>query len=167
VSQKYKHPRINELSDTATDTGSIFEEMEAEESWKAIQLDQVSSTDPLIQVIPLTLSTTKSPPPVENNKPETTIEPADIQNIDGFFNAQLGFPNTPSLPHSSRSLEELQENVADVWDMSASERRQIHNFWTEQARVHLGLSYMDDFQRLRDRHARKLQQCDENKAEVH
>ena len=160
-------PHDNDSSDEEelSDTGSLLEEMEVEESWKVIQLDQVSSSDPLIQVIPLTPSTIKSPPSVENNKPETTLEPADIRDIDGFFNA-LGFPHTPSVPHSSRSLEELQENVGDVWEMSASERQQIHNSWAEQARVHLGLSYMDEFQSLRDRHARKLQQCNEGKAEV-
>jgi hypothetical protein len=156
------HSSDEELSDSESFSG----EMEVEESWKAVQIDEVSSMDPLqvLPIVPLTASTT-NPPPVENTKPENTIGPEDINDVDGFFNA-LGFEYTPSVPHSDRSLEELQENVGDVWEMSVSERQRINTFWAEQTRVYLGLSYMDEFERLRKHHASKLRQCDEGKEEV-
>ena len=144
-----------------SDTGSISEELEVEKSWKTVQLDQVPSIDPVI--LPAS-STIEPPSPVENTH-ENTIGPADIKDINGFFDA-LGFPYTPSIPHSDRPLEELLENVGDVWEMSGSERQRIHDFWVGQARVQLGETYLGEFERLRNRHAGKLRQCDEGKEEV-
>lgn len=152
------HSSDEELSDTE----SISEEVEVEESWKTVQLDQVSSIDPVILPAP---STMRPPSPVENTEHENSIGPADIKDVDGFFDA-LGFQYTPSVPHLDRPLEELLENVGDVWEMSGSERQRIHIFWVEQARIQLGQTYMDEFERLRNSHARKLRQCDEGKEEV-
>ena len=145
-----------------SDTGSIYEEVEVEESWKTMQLDQVSSIVPVILPVP---STIEPPSLVENTKHENTIGPADIKDIDGFFKV-LGFQNTPSLPHSDRPLKELLENVGDVWEMSGSERKRIHAFWVKEAQVQLGQTYMGEFERLRKCHASKLRQCDEGREEV-
>lgn len=145
-----------------SDTGSISEEVEVEESWKTVQLDQVSSIVPVILPAP---STIELPSLVENTKHENTIGPADIKDIDGFFEV-LGFQNTPSVPRSDRPLEELLENVGDVWEMSGLERRRIHAFWVEEARIQLGQTYMGEFERLRKCHAHKLRQCNEGKEEV-
>ena len=144
-----------------SDTGSISEEVEVEESWKTVQLDQVLSIDPVI----LPASSTIELPSLVENTDENTIGFADIKNINGFFDA-LEFPYTPSVPHSDRPLEELLENVGDVWEMSGSERKRIHEFWVGQARVQLGETYMGEFKRLRSCHAGKLRQCDECKEEV-
>lgn len=152
------HDNHSSDEEELSDTESVSEEMKVEESWKAVQLDQVSCVDPLIQVVSL-------PSPVENTEKESTIGPADIKDVDGFFDA-LGFECTPSVPHSDRPLDELLENVGDVWEMSASERRRIHIFWAEEARVQLGLTYMDEFKRLRNYHAHKLGECNEGKEEV-
>ena len=145
-----------------SDTGSLSEEVEVEESWKTVQLDQVSSIDPVILPVPPTI---EPPPLFENTKHDNTIGSADIKDIDGFFEA-LGFQYRPSVPYSDRPLEELLENVGDVWEMSGSERQRIHTFWVEQARVQLGETYMGEFERLRNRHASKLRQCNEGKEEV-
>jgi hypothetical protein len=160
----HSHSSDEEELTQLSDTGSIFEEAEVEESWKTVtvQLDQVSSIDPDILPEP---STIKPPSPVENTKHENTIGPADIKDIDGFFGA-LGFESTPSVPHSDRPLEELLEDVGDVWEMSGSERQRIHIFWAEQARDQLGQTYVGEFERLRNLHASKLRQCDEGKEEV-
>ena len=157
-------PRDSDSSDEEelSDTGSISEEVEVEESWKTVQLDQVSSIIPVILPAP---STIEPPLPVENTQHENTVEPADIKDKDGFFEA-LGFEYTPSVPLSDRPLEELLDNVGDVWEMSVSERIRIHNFWVDEARVQLGQTYMGEFERLRKCHARKLRQCDEGKEEV-
>ena len=145
-----------------SDTEGISEEVNVEESWKTVQLDRVSSTVPVILPEP---STIEPPPPVEITENENTIGPADVKDIDGFFNA-LGFQYTPSVPFSDRPLEELLENVGDVCEMSRSERKRIDNFWVEEARVQLGQTYMGEFERLRKCHADKLRQCDEGKEEV-
>jgi hypothetical protein len=155
-------PRDSDNSDEEpSDTESISEEVEVEESWKNVQLDQVSSIAPVILPEP---STIEPPSPVESTTHENTFGPADIKDIDGFFDA-LGFQYTPSVPNSNRPLEEL-EDVGDVWEMSGLERQRIHDFWVGQARVQLGETYMGEFERLRNCHARKLRQCDEGKEEV-
>ena len=162
VEVPHDSPSSESDEEELSDTGSISEEVEVEESWKTVQIDQVSSVDPVTIPAPATI---KPPSPVENTKYENAIGPADIKDIDGFFGA-LGFQYTPSVPHSDRPLEELLENVGDVWEMSGSERQRIHIFWVEKARVQLGQTYMGEFERLRNRHARKLRQCDEGKEEV-
>ena len=156
-----EEPHDSDSSDEEelSDTGSISEEVEVEESWKTVQLDQVPSIDSVILPAP---STIEPPSPFKH---ENTIGPADIKDIDGFFDA-LEFPYTPSVPHSDRPLEELLENVGNVWEMSESERQRIHTYWVGQARVQLGETYMGEFERLRNCHARKLRQCDEGKEEV-
>jgi hypothetical protein len=160
---KVEVPHDSDSSDEElSDTESISEEVEVEESWKTVQLDQVSSIDPVILPAP---STIEPPSPVDNTKHENTIGPADIKDIDGFFGS-LGFQHTPSVPYSDRPLDELLEDVGNVWEMSGSERRQIHDFWVGQARVQLGETYMGEFERLRNCHARKLRQCNEGKEEV-
>ena len=149
-----------------SDTESISEEVEVEESWKTVQLDlSESSTAAMDPVILSAPSTIEYLPPAENIKHENTIGPEDIEDVDGFFKV-LGFQHTPSVPQSDRPLEELLECVGDVWEMSISERQRIHTFWVEQARVQLGQTYMGEFERLRKCHARKLQQCNEGKEEV-
>ena len=155
-------PRDSDSSDEESDAGSISEEVEVEESWKTVQLDQVSSIVPVILPAP---STIEPPSPVQKTKHENTIGPADIKDIDGFFKV-LGFQYTPSVPQSDRPLEELLENVGDVWEMSGPERNRIHGFWVGEARVQLGQTYMGEFERLRKYHAHKLQECEEGKEEV-
>lgn len=158
---------IDSSDEELSDTGSISEEVEVEESWKTVQVDQVSSIVPVILPAPSTIEL-EPPSPVkiiEHENSDNTIGPADVKDIDGFFNA-LGFQYTPSVPYLDRPLEELLENVGDVWEMSRSERKRIHDFWVEEARVQLGQTYMGEFERLRKCHARKLRQCDEGKEEV-
>jgi len=144
-----------------SDTESFIErggKMEVEESWKVMRV-----------VLP-PASETQPPSPVqdtedEDTEDESTIGPADVEDIDGFFDA-LEFECRPSVPHSDRQLEVLLEDVGDVWEMSASERQRIHTFWAERARIQLGQTYMDEFKRLRECHADKLRQCNEGKEEV-
>ena len=147
-----------------SDIESLLDEMEVEESWKAIQVNTVPS---LNLPIPHAFPTTSEIRPllVENTEPDNDIGPADIKDVDGFFNA-LGFESTPSVPYSDRPLGELLGNVGDVWEMSVSERTRIHTFWVKQARIELGQTYMDEFERLRKIHAQKLRQCEEGKDEV-
>lgn len=155
-------PRDNDNSDEElSDTGRISEEVEVEESWKNVQIAQVSS---VVSVILPEPSTIEPPLPVENTTHENIFRPADIKDIDGIFGA-LGFQYTPSVPYSNRPLEEL-EDVGDVWEMSGLERQRIHDFWVGQARVQLGETYMGEFERLRNCHEDKLRECDEGKEEV-
>ena len=160
-------PGDNYSSDEdSSDTESISEEIEVEESWKAVRVDHVSSLSPPIQIILPIVPETMPPAPVEEREHELkTIRPSDFKDVDGFFEA-LEFDCTPSIPHSNRSLEELLENVGDVWKMSVTERQKIHIFWVEQVRIQLGQTYMDEFKRLRDLHADMLKEYNEGKEEV-
>ena len=146
-----------------SDTESISEGIEVEESWKAVRVDHVSSLSPPIQPILPAVPETMPPAPVEHKS--KTNRPSDIKDVDGLFEA-LEFECTPSIPHSDRSLEELLEDVGDVWKMSVTERQRVHIFWVEQVRIQLGQTYMDEFKRLRNRHADMLQEYNEGKEEV-
>ena len=157
-------PDNNHSSDEEelSDTESVSEEVEVEESWKTVQLDPFDSP---IQVV---LPETSPPSSVDSTEYDETMEwlgPADIKDMDGFFDS-LGFERTPSVPHSDRPLDELLEDVGNVWEMSAAERQKVHILWAKQARTRLGLVYLDDFKRLRKLHAAKLRQYKEGQEEV-
>ncbi|KAF8959737.1 hypothetical protein BDZ97DRAFT_1666780 [Flammula alnicola] len=157
---------VEQLADTGSDQDSDSDitdpeddEMGAESSWKAAQYNGSPSEPNTPQEAP---SQVLDSQPVS---PDTALQAADINDLEGLLNA-LGFDKIPSVPSSDRPLNELLENVGDVWTMSESERRCIHRFWVEQARIELGQAYVDEFERLRTLHAEKLKQCNEVKEEV-
>ena len=72
-----------------SDTESMSEEVEVEESWKTVQLDQVSSIVPVILPAP---STIEPPSLVENTNHEIFIGPDDIKDMDGFLGSKIRLP---------------------------------------------------------------------------
>jgi hypothetical protein len=136
----------------------------AEESWKIVQYDMPpnspSGGSSGTSSSPGKSSTSQADPDINDY-----LQADDFQDIDAFF-ISLGFHGTPSNPDTDRSLQELIDNVGDVWTMSASERHRIHNFWVEETRNELSYSSTTEFERLRDLHAQKLEQVDEVKEEV-
>lgn len=157
----------DQASDSETDLEDSDESLDepngAEESWKFLQYD----------ITPDSMSEVSSTPSSPGNSSVTQayvdiddpLQADDFQDIDAFF-ISLGFHSTPSILDTDRSLQELIDNVGDVWSMSANERHRIHEFWVDVTRNELAYSSTDEFERLRRLHEQKLKEVDEVKEEV-
>lgn len=109
----------------------------------------------------------KLPPPSSvSPKPSTiaNLTVSDLQDPHDFFFA-TGLPGKPPIPSSNRPLDELL--VTDkVWSLSRLERQNLHAFWTEQVRVHTQEVQIQDFERVRKKHAEAQKIFNEGREEV-
>lgn len=96
--------------------------------------------------------------------PITETKPEYVNDSAGFFEA-LGADGIPTMPLSDRPLHELF-NEGEVWNMSRDERQILHVFWIEQARAQIQQNQEDEFDRLRKKHAEKVQEYNEIKEEA-
>lgn len=90
--------------------------------------------------------------------------PAYVNNPVGFF-AALDEDGIPTVPLSKRRLDVLLHD-GRVWTMSRQERKILHTLWIEQARTEMHHNQQDEFERLRKKHAEKVQEYNEIKEEV-
>lgn len=88
----------------------------------------------------------------------------DLQDVEGFFHA-LGLSYTPVVPTTNRSIDDLLVSD-DPWNMSYAERNRLHTHWEAIIREESFTQGLDDFKRLRDKHAAAQQAYDEGKNEV-
>ncbi|KAI9456882.1 hypothetical protein HD554DRAFT_1839076 [Boletus coccyginus] len=103
---------------------------------------------------------TQSPPITEMEAPYA----AYVNDAVGFF-AALGEDGVPTIPGGNRTLEELLVE-GGVWNLSQHERQTLHEFWIEEARTAMQKNQQDEYDRLRKRHAEKVQEYNEIKEEV-
>ena len=132
------------------------EDLPVEDAWMAVAN---------VEEAPIPPSQTPFSPLEPEPRDETRLSQFDFKDLDGFLKA-IGCPGLPIISLSNRSLEELLENVGDVWSMNREERHTLHNFWVEQTRIELAENQKGEFQRLRQRHECVLRECDEGKEEV-
>ena len=103
------------------------------------------------------------PPPVPPPSPSTTqLQITDLRDPDRFF-AAYGYQ--PQLPRSDRPLTELLARGA-IWTLSASERKRLHDFWSQEVREATQQNKLDEFTRLRQRYRDSLEEFNESKIEV-
>ena len=104
------------------------------------------------------------PPPVQSPPPPsaTKLQITDLQDPDRFF-AAYGYQ--PQLPVSDRPLAELLERGA-VWTLSTSERKRLHDFWSQEAREATRKNNLDEFTRLREKYRDSLEVSNEGRIEV-
>ncbi|KAH0839427.1 hypothetical protein J3R83DRAFT_202 [Lanmaoa asiatica] len=139
-------------------------EIPPEKSWMTVSFsdDPDSSVDSETEKMPVPLPKPSAPaaPIAETEAPYPTY----VNDPAGFF-AALGEDGAPAVPFSNRKLDEL---LADgkVWDMSPQERKLLHAFWIERARMEMQQNQQDEFERLRTKHAEKVQENNEIKEEV-
>lgn len=88
----------------------------------------------------------------------------DLRDPVAFF-ANQGFPRPPLVPTSDHTLEYLLSE-GTMWSFSLPERRRLHDFWTEEVRVKVYKDQMDEFERLRNKHAEIVKIYNEGKDEV-
>jgi hypothetical protein len=135
----------------------------AEDSWMEVRyeppLDIISEEESPVLV------TTPSESLVDEPSLDVKIGPADFKDPEGFL-AAVGCERNPAVLTSDRPLEELIDHVVDVWAMSRSERRKLHAFWVNEARIELTQNQTEEFERLHERHAEMLRECNEGKEEV-
>jgi hypothetical protein len=141
-------------------------EMLPEKSWMTADFSYTpdSNVDPEAEKA-------KAPaPPPEPSLPSLPIAETEapyaayVNDAVGFF-AALGEDGIPTAPFGNRTLEALLDE-GGVWDLSRSERQRLHAFWIEQARTETQRNQQDEFDRLRQRHADRVQEYNEIKEEV-
>ena len=90
--------------------------------------------------------------------------PSYVNNAAGFF-AALGEDGVPAVHFCDWTLETLLDDVK-VWEMSQCKQQKVHVFWVEETRTHVQKNQQDEFDRLRKKHAAKVQEYNEIKEEV-
>ncbi|KAJ3544380.1 hypothetical protein NM688_g5751 [Phlebia brevispora] len=92
------------------------------------------------------------------------IRPSDFYDVRDFLH-YTGYSQLPMMPTTNRPLETLVD-LDDVWEMSLPERRRLHAYWTEEVRRTVEENRVQEFERLRKKHAEALQKFEEGKAEA-
>jgi hypothetical protein len=89
-----------------------------------------------------------SPPPSDSDEQSQK----SWGNVVRLFFDNLGHPSIPPLPSTNRPLDLLLEDD-NVWKMAPSERRALYDFWTQEVRQSGYANQIDEFARLKVRHA--------------
>ena len=90
--------------------------------------------------------------------------PSYVNDAAGFF-ATLGEDGVPVVCFCDRTLETLLDDV-EIWEMSQCKQQKAHMFWVEETQTHVQKNQQDEFDRLRKKHAAKVQEYNEIKEEV-
>ncbi|KAG0698145.1 hypothetical protein DFH29DRAFT_943008 [Suillus ampliporus] len=144
------------------DDESVSEDLRVEDAWMKVKIEP-PSPEPAKEA-PVAPTQAHQPPEPEPGNADGLAQ-ADFKDPEGFL-AALGCPQWPVIPTSSRPLNELLENVGDIWTMSRAERHNLHNFWVDKMRIELAETQKGEFERLRELHKNILQECNEGKEEV-
>ncbi|KAG9309778.1 hypothetical protein JVU11DRAFT_10152 [Chiua virens] len=155
-----------EDSDDESDENG-FDESQPEKIWMTAEFLPILGSDVESQ-------TEKAPvpvPPIESPTPPSSpvadaASPysAYVNDAVGFFTA-LGEDGVPTAPSGNRTLEALLDD-GDVWNMSHHERQILHTHWIAEARANVQKNQQDEFDRLRKKHAERVQEHSEIKEEV-
>jgi hypothetical protein len=156
---------LHSEEDESDEDDSDTDDCSPEELWMKVKPVVVPKADPnptpqtpLAPSIPTSLHAQVMPSAARR------VEPSDMRDPLEFFNA-FGFNSIPHIPASDRPLEQLLE-VGAVWTMSRSERARLHSFWMTEAQTFLNAAQIQDFERLRSRHADVLRGYNEGKDEA-
>lgn len=153
-------------SESDLDSDDQDDTLDVEESWKDEQYGTMpTDSDYNSQGASMHIPSENASTSPINSGSNGPLQPEDFQDLNAFF-VSLGFNHPPSILSTDRQLEELLQDVGDVWSMSQSERQRIHKFWVEEARKELRESSVCEFKRLRELHAQHLRQVNETNAEV-
>ncbi|KAL0951932.1 hypothetical protein HGRIS_008585 [Hohenbuehelia grisea] len=152
--------RGNDRTDNDVDPSYEEPDLQAEAMWQS----QVTQPENKISES-ATTSPKSCPRPIETEPldQDLGIHLSDISNPSVFF-ANFG-SEIPEIPSSNRTLKELLM-APDVWTMSQEERSCLHEFWSEQVRLGINKTHMDEFKALRRQHAQALQEFQEGKEEA-
>ena len=165
-----------ETTADAEDTDTLEEEDDEsdEESFELLPEKSWMTADfshtPNSNVVPEAENAKAPAPPPEPSLPsppivETEAPYADYVNDPVGLFVALGEVGIPRVPFGNRTVEALLDE-GEVWDLSRPERQRLHAFWIEQARTEMQRNQQDEFDRLRQRHADKVQEYNEIKEEV-
>ena len=126
--------------------------------------DDESGDSPEVWMTPNSSNTSNSVVGSDEAEDVTETRPSYVHDTLGFFKA-LGEDNVPVVPLGDRDLDALLD-AGDVWAMSRYERQTLHAFWIEKAREEWQQNQQGEFERLRKKHAEKVQEHNEIKEEV-
>jgi hypothetical protein len=144
---------------------SLSEDVPVEDAWTTVNVKPPPSEPTHAEEAPVPPTQTTTPFVEPEYRHDAGISQADFKDLDGFL-ANIGCSQLPVIPTSNRPLEELLEEIGNVWTMSILERRVLHNFWVSQTRIELAEGQKGEFERLREFHDDILRECNEGKEEV-
>ncbi|KAG2106489.1 hypothetical protein BD769DRAFT_1654653 [Suillus cothurnatus] len=150
------------------DDESLSEDLPVEDAWMRVKVELPSpetTSSKEVPVAPTKAPVAPIPPPEPEPRDDAGLGQADFQDPEGFLEA-IGCSQWPVIPTSNRPLNELLDDVDDVWTMSRAERHILHNFWVENTRIELAETQKGEFERLRELHEGILRECNEGKEEV-
>lgn len=128
------------------------------------QLQPASSSPPDVPAAAMYAPESSSPTSFHAAPRSNDIRPDDFVDLRQFF-AAYGCPDVPTVPVASRPIHELLGEI-DAWSMSATERRLLHNSWSDEVRITSQETQTQEFRRLHEKHARAAQEYQEGQAEV-
>lgn len=141
------------------------EERDVEEVWQALPFDDEDSDEPQA-------SADEHIQPLEPPHSSSSSSPALSESFDDFyisetdqFFARHGYSQIPIIPSLDSSVDILRLRD-DVWGMSMSERRRIHAYWESEVRILDRENSIEEFERLRNRHAEAVRNNNESRAAV-
>ncbi|CAL1707171.1 unnamed protein product [Somion occarium] len=151
-------------TDSESDSVSnILDDLQPEEAWQmssAYDLVEEDSENDKPSAPKLAPSAPLAPP--SPSPTESITDSIESLGIAHFFE-NFGYTRIPLLPSSNHSLDNLLLRD-DIWSMSLSERRRIHEHWVVEVRLFDQESNIQEFERLRTRHADALERYSEGRA---
>jgi hypothetical protein len=145
-----------------SDDETPLEGFKPEERWMIVPVVDTPNTDAKEpRDLPTQPATSES-----ESESESAVDPISsyINDPAGFFVA-VGEDDVPSVPSGDRPLDELLD-TGEVWAMSRRERKRLHGFWIEEARIQMHQNQLDEFERLRKMYAERVKEYNEGKEEV-
>ncbi|KIJ68146.1 hypothetical protein HYDPIDRAFT_107807 [Hydnomerulius pinastri MD-312] len=154
----------SEGDDEDSDDESSFEFLEPGKRWMAVRVVDTPESDVGSAKEERPAAPLPRPQQSEPASEQIAASPSYVNDPVGLF-AALGEDDVPSVPSGDRPLDELLEQ-GDVWRMSRDERKRLHQFWIDQARIEMHQNQLDEFERLRKKHSEKAQEYNEGKEEA-
>ena len=162
---------IQNIGDTVDfDSDDSLDELPLEEQWQQVQHQpEVPEAESAWNATPTPVKQ-QAPSPISEeplydvNAWQNGLQPSDISNLEKFFE-HFGYSFIPMVPSGNRPLEVLLK-LEEVWSLSRMERERLHRHWANETRQHLQESYINEFERLRDKYKEVLSTYQEGKAAV-
>ncbi|PSS38020.1 hypothetical protein PHLCEN_2v105 [Hermanssonia centrifuga] len=92
----------------------------------------------------------------------SSVRPSDFDDLQAFFRF-FGYSSIPRVATTDRPISMLIE-LDGIWTMSRQERGRLHEHLVEEVRVSLQETRLQEFKRLRQKHADALNRYNEGKA---
>lgn len=129
-------------------------EIPVEEHWQiTVEFDEPESEKEQEKVIAEDTDTPITLPPTPPSD-SALLNPADL-HLEDFFRS-MGYQKVPLVPSTRLPIQELLTG-GEMWSLSSQERQALCDYWTVEIRRESHETNLQEFNRLREKHAEALQ----------